>query len=421
MPVDLNAALEEADRLRGYQRESLGALVSRPSVRAQPSDVHEMCAEELDSLGMDVEFITPRVGELERHPEWCPPSPACAQPERLVSLLGSSGEGPGILLFAHIDAESPEPRDEWETDPYRATEVEGRIHGVGTADDKAGVVSVLAAARVLLPRLEGVRLVVGLVHGKLGGGLGTLPVMARVGDVDAALYCHPAETGKGMNHFKIATRGFFNFRIKTAGRRPDPVEIRTPNSEDPRQGVNAFSRLRAVLDEVDRWAGREGVLCSVNRVSAGIDPIVLPERAVAEGSIWFRRGTWLNVYQNLNHVALDAGAQSTQLFGMRSNPAETPDNHPLASATARAIASETGIVPEVYPAHVASDIRFPVRCLGVPAVGFGALAGNFYGPNEWVDAADLHRATRVIIRIVAAWAEQATGENPWPLLDSGRC
>ena len=88
-----------------------------------------------------------------------------------------------------------------------------------------------------------------------------------------------------MTHFKIATRGFFNFRIETVGRRPDPVEIRTPNSEDPRQGINAFTRLRGVLDEVDRWADREGVMCSVNWVSAGTNPMVLPERAVADGSV----------------------------------------------------------------------------------------------------------------------------------------
>ena len=248
-------------------------------------------------------------------------------------MLGSYGEGPGIFLFAHTDTEPPDPRGAWDTDPYRATEVGNRIYGVGAADDKAGVVSVLAAARALLPHLAGVRLVVGLVHSKLGGGLGTLPTIARVGNVDTSIYCHPAETGQGMTHFKIATRGFFNFRIETVGRRPDPVEIRTPNSEDPRQGVNAFTRLRRVLDEVDRWADREGMLCSVNWISAGINPITLPEHAVAEGSVWFRHGTVSEVYEGLNQCALGAGALSTQLFGLQSNPAEIPPDHPLVTAT----------------------------------------------------------------------------------------
>ena len=266
----------------------------------------------------------------------------------------------------------------------------------------------LAATRALLPRLDGVRLVVGLVHGKLGGGLGTLPTMARVGEVDASVYCHPAETGRGMTHFKIATRGFFNFRIETVGRRPDPVEIRTPNSEDPRQGVNAFDRLRGVLDAMDSWADQDDLLCSVNWVSAGVNPIVLPERAIAEGTVWFRHGTVADVYESLDRAALRAGAISTERFGVQSNPAEILPEHPLVAATTEAIAKETGITPGVYPAHVASDIRFPIRCLEAATVGFGARAGNFYGPNEWVDAEDMHRATRTIIRIVATWADRAT-------------
>ena len=421
MSIDLNAALDAADRLRGYERKMLSALVACRSVRGKVSDIHEPCAEELQKLGMEVELVTPRVRALEDHPDWCPPHPAVAEPEKMVSVVGSWGEGPGIFLFAHIDTEDPDPGAEWRSDPYQVTEVGDRRYGVGTADDKAGVVSVLSAARALLPRLEGVRVVVGLVHGKLGGGLGTLPAMARVGEVDASIYCHPAETGRGLSHFKAATRGYFNFRIKTSGRRPDPVEIRTPNSEDPRQGVNAFTRLRKVLDAVDRWAELEGVLCSVNRIRAGSDPIVLPERAVAEGAVWFRSGAAAEVYQSLNRVALQAGALSTELLGLRSNPAEVPAHHPLVTATTDAIAAETGVTPSLYPAHVASDIRFPIRCLGAPTVGFGARAGNFYGPNEWVDAEDMHRATRVIIRVVAAWADRAARGGARSNLGSAGC
>ena len=417
MPVDLEAALGAADRLRGYEREMLGSLVARRSVRGEPSDIHELCAEQLGRLGMEVELVTPRVGELQSHPDWCVPEPDVAEPEGLVSVLASRGEGPGILLFAHIDTEPPGPRDAWDTDPYRATELGGRIHGLGTADGKAGMVSVLAAARALIPHLEGVRLVIGLVHGKLGGGLGTLPAMEKVGDVEASVYSHPAETGRGMAHFKIATRGFFNFRIETSGRRPPPVEIRTPNSEDPREGINAFERLLGVLDAVDGWADREDLVCSVNRVSAGANPTVLPERAVAEGAVWFRRGAFAEVYQRLAGVAMEAGACSTAMFGVRSNPAEIPSDHPLADLTARAVRAETGAAPRVYPAHVASDIRFPIRCLGAATVGFGALAGNFYGPDEWVDAEDMHRATRVVCRIVSAWAGHVTAGRPWPRID----
>ena len=411
MQVDLSSALEAVDDLGGYHRELLASLVATPSVRGDSTAVHELCASQLERARMQVDLITPRVDELERHPEWSPPDPSVdvADPGRLVSVVGSAGEGPGILLFAHIDTEKPDPREHWETDPYRATQEGDRIYGLGTADAKAGVVSVLAAARALVPNLRGARLVVGLVHGKLGGGLGTLPTMAGVGDVDAAVYCHPAETGRGMSQIKVASRGYFNFRIKTSGRRPDPVEIRTPQSEDPRLGVNAFSRLRSVLEAVERWAeNKDRVVCSVNRVAAGADPLVVPEQAVAEGAVWFQSETASQLYDRLSRVALEAGASSTAMFGLRSNPARIPTDHPLVVATKSAITAETGIIPGLYPAHVASDIRFPIRCLGVPAVGFGCLGGNFYGPNEWVNADDLHRSTRVLVRMVSAWADRAT-------------
>ena len=112
-----------------------------------------------------------------------------------------------------------------------------------------------------------------------------------------------------------------------------------------------------------------------------------------------------------------APSNSTGLFGVRSNPAEVPSGHPLVNLTARAIRAETGADPRAYPAHVASDIRFPIRCLGAATAGFGALAGNFYGPDEWVDAEDMHRDTRALIRIVSAWAGHLTDERPWPRID----
>ena len=235
---------------------------------------------------------------------------------------GRRGRGRASSCSPISTPSGQDPPGGWDTDPYRAARIGGRIYGVGTADDKAGAASVLTAARALLPRLEGVRLAVGLVHGKLGGGgdWGTLPVMERAGEVEASVYCHPAETGLGMAHFKTASRGFFNFRIETLGRRPEPVEIRPPNSEDPRRGINAFTRLREVLDAVDGWAGQNDLLCSVNWASAGVSPVVLPERAAAEGAVWFGRGTAAEVYRSLDRAASRAGTFSTRLFGVRADP-----------------------------------------------------------------------------------------------------
>ena len=61
MAVDLEAALGAADRLAVYERDVLGALVARRSVRGEPSGIHELCADLLDGLGMRVELVEPQL------------------------------------------------------------------------------------------------------------------------------------------------------------------------------------------------------------------------------------------------------------------------------------------------------------------------------------------------------------------------
>ena len=66
-----------------------------------------------------------------------------------------------------------------------------------------------------------------------------------------------------------------------------------------------------------------------------------------------------------------------------ANPALQPLGEVL-SRVREEIERTTGNTIVDYNWHSASDIRFPIRIKNVPAVGFGALAGGFYGGEEWV-------------------------------------
>jgi acetylornithine deacetylase/succinyl-diaminopimelate desuccinylase-like protein len=132
--ADLRAAVR---RVLPGVRADLEALVRIPSVSAAP-DAAQVLARSaravsgrLAAAGLEVEVVS--AGGLP-------------------AVLGHRPAPPGaptVLLYAHHDVQPPGDRADWDSDPFRPVERDGRLYGRGAADDKAGIALHLAALRAL--------------------------------------------------------------------------------------------------------------------------------------------------------------------------------------------------------------------------------------------------------------------------------
>ena len=124
--------------------DSFSQLVAAPSVSSTDPlldqsnrDVVELLAGWLEGIGFKVELlpITSASGTTE----------ATAQEKfNLIACLGE-GEG-GLVLSGHTDT-VPYSADAWDQDPFKLTEKEDRLHGLGICDMKCFFPMVLEVAR----------------------------------------------------------------------------------------------------------------------------------------------------------------------------------------------------------------------------------------------------------------------------------
>ncbi len=117
-------------------RSGLERLARIPSMSAAGYDAApvqrsaELTAELFKAAGVDARVV----GRQGAHPA-------------VVGRVPGPPGTPTVLLYAHHDVQPPGPRDRWQTDPFEPTERDGRLYGRGTADDKAGIATHLAALR----------------------------------------------------------------------------------------------------------------------------------------------------------------------------------------------------------------------------------------------------------------------------------
>lgn len=245
---------------------TLEDLVRIPSVSSLP--VHEpdvrRCAVRVADLLGEAGVGDVRLLEIEG-----------AHPAVFGHIPAPSG-APTVLLYAHHDVQPPGPG--WTTDPFNPVVVDGRLHGRGAGDDKAGIIMHLGAIGAFAGDLPvGVKV---FVEGEEEIGSANLPAfLDAYGDLLAADVIVIGDAGNwrvGVPTLTTSLRGLVDVvvEVRTLG---DAVHSGMFGGVYP-DALMVLSRLLASLHDDDGSVAVEGL------VEFASDPLDLTEEELAEAA-----------------------------------------------------------------------------------------------------------------------------------------
>ena len=401
--MDRDTALKLAEGRRSELLDLLSELISTPSLYGGSSaEAQQVVAGYLQRNGFSVELSTDDPESYREHPEFTQPLPPGKEaPVNLVARPHNLKAAP-LALYAHVDTE--EAGQGWHSNPTEPLVRDGRMYGLGTADDKGGLAAMLVAAAALYQAIGEAPLVISMA-GKGGGARGTLPVMAKLKDLSACVYIHPPETGYGMLVLENASRGVVDVTLEIKGWRGSPREG-VMESAPFSEGGDALKACLAIVQGL-----RQGELsqCEINlgKVVAGDSAGLVPDLCHAELRVLFEGP--LTVPRVLAAITAElersAPGFESQILEttVSANPGVTSWEDPACVILREAVGEITGVQPDPYTNSLASDTRFPNRMHDIAAVGIGSKGGNFYAADEWVDIDDLVQLVAVLILFVSKW------------------
>lgn len=403
--------LDEVDAGAAGAVSRLSELVRVPSLGGSDAEceISAMLAAELGGAGLEVDHWQLPLADLLAEPDFPGVEVHRSEAWGLVARLPGTGDGPSLLLNAHVDVVPPGDPGAWTNpDPFSGEVVAGKLHGRGTCDMKAGLVAAVTAAAAVRRAGAPLRgdLLVACVAGEEDGGLGTYAMLRRGWRADAAVV--PEPTGLDL---VTANAGALTFRLRVPGR--------ATHASRRTEGVSAVEKLVPLLaalsrlersrnDDVDplmrRWPMAYPL--SIGRVVAGDWPSSVPDLLVAEGRLGVALDEPVADARRALEDAVAAACEdddwlvehpaTVQWWGGQFASGRLPAASDLATRMASAHRRVGGGRQQTWGAPYGSDLRL-LAAAGVPTLHYGpgdALLAH--GADERVPVSELHTATRAL-------------------------
>jgi acetylornithine deacetylase/succinyl-diaminopimelate desuccinylase-like protein len=324
-----------------------------------------------------------------------------ARRPNVIARVDGAQPGRTLILCGHIDTKPAGPHEAWRHPPFAGVIADGRLYGLGAADMKGGVASiVLALGR--LRRSSAIRrgtvLGVFTADEEAGSALGARHLaVAGLVRADAAIIAEPAGIDDDWQALYLGTRGSLLFRVDLEGARGHS------SLEDHFPGMSATMAAARLMTELDETFRRiAGVAVNVGAtVAGGTHYGVRPGSASFRGDVRFppgmsHAGAAAILHETVErfrarHPEVRLSVILDELLGGPFEPFSVDSGSIVARACRAAAADVLGRAPAdgIFPGG--TDSFFLQGIAGIPTVpafGPGCLR-EAHQPDEYVSLAAL--------------------------------
>lgn len=417
----------EIDRLRAPMTEFLQHLVQLPSLPGEEQAAQHVLAEKLRTLDCKVEILKSDFAELEHHPAFSDDGVSFEERLNVVGVWtgskprsqssSSEAKGRSLILNGHMDVVPIGNPALWKFPPWSGIVENGKLHGRGACDMKAGLTAALFAVEALrnLHFEPHSPVTLESVIGEESGGVGTLTTLVRGVRADAAVIMEPTRLRSCPVH-----AGALSFRIKIAGR--------AIHASMKRFGVSAVEKFQQVFEAIQNL-DRNRHLHYENRIfefDDNIAPIcvgtvvagdwlsTVPETLVAEGRFGVFPGEAIPAARAalagcLAQVTaadpwLKDHPPSLEWIEGQFEPGLTSFEDPIVQALCTAHAQVIGTQPRVQGVPYGSDLRLFTEHGRFPAVLYGPGDVAFaHTVEEHVELEEVFACAKVLALLVTDW------------------
>jgi succinyl-diaminopimelate desuccinylase len=358
-------------------------LIRCPSVTPARGEVFDLLEAALRPLGFEIH-------------RWTMGEPPDGPTENMVAIRGSGA--PHFGFAGHLDVVPP--GEGWDSDPFGAEVVDGRLVGRGANDMKSAIAAYVAA----LSRLGDTGgtlslLITGDEEGYATWGTPRIVDWLNERSIkpDMILIGEPTSVDRLGDTVKIGRRGSVNMWIEVPG-----LQGHVAYPHRATNPIPPLARVIAALEAVHLDDGTEAFPPSNLEFTAISTPTaasnVIPGSATAQLNIRFNdRQRGADLVRMVEEIAEREAPGATVRARISGEAFLTPPGK-LFDVVVEAIEEETGEKPELSTSGGTSDGRFLIALC--PVVDFGLPNASMHKVGESAAVEDIQALSRIYERVV---------------------